>query len=154
MPAPVGWKTLELPNGTAKLAVPPEATLAPSDPGSVSAQVTSTSGDLVLYFNATPRQGDESQATWADFRLDHLADENGSAALRIESRTGMAFLGGQGSCVSDSYVTRTGGHQYREIACFVEGAHGGSVLVVAAPTSLYESHASVLEQAVDSYTAE
>ena len=151
--APAGWKTLALPDGSAVMSIPPEAAAAPSDPGSVSAEVDSPSGDLVLYLNATPKQGDEALATWPEFRLDHLSDENGKAATRMASRTGMTFLGGTGSCVSDFYETRAG-KRYREIACFIQGARGGSVLVAATPDAGWDSEAPLVQQAVDAYAAE
>lgn len=153
-PAPSGWKTLEIPDGTAKLSVPPGAIPTESDPGSVSAEARSPDGGLVLYFNATPRQGDESLDAWPEFRLDHLTDENGQQPTQEFSRTRMGFLGGTGSCVSDTYTARDGQHEYREIACYVEGSRGGSVLVVATPLTLWSANESVLEQAVDSYMAE
>jgi hypothetical protein len=136
------------------MSIPPEGIPKDSDAGSVSAEVRSASGDLELYLNATPRQGDESLATWPEFRLDHLADENGQPALKEFTRTGMGFLGGTGSCVSDTYTARDGTHEYREMACYVEGAPGGSVLVVARPLASGNADESLLEQAVDSYVAE
>ncbi|WP_336852527.1 hypothetical protein [Sinomonas albida] len=148
--APVGWKMFGLPDGTAALSVPPEAEPAQSDPGSVTAEVHSPSGELLLYFNATPKQGDETVAAWPEFRLDHLADENGSPAKQLSSRVGMAFLGGTGSCVEDTYTTRVG-HDYHELACFVEGASGGSVLVVAAPPQVWDRYSPLVQQAVDAY---
>ncbi len=156
-PAPGLWKVEELPDRTAKMSLPPEATPAQADPGSVSAEITSPSAGLLVYFNATPKQGDESVATWPEFRLDHLVDENGEPAQKLSSRTGMAFRGGQGSCVEDTYRTRDsegGTHDYREIACFVEGARGGSVLVVATPPQAWDAYSSVVQQAVDAYAAE
>ena len=65
----------------------------------------------------------------------------------------MAFRGGTGSCVADTYVTRIGAHEYREIACLVAGTRGSSV-VVAAPADSWDRYSPVLEQAVDSYAAE
>ncbi|WP_307967587.1 hypothetical protein [Sinomonas sp. ASV322] len=153
-PAPAGWNVAELPDGTAQLSTPPEAAPAESDPGSVTAETRSPGGELVAYFNATPEQGDEALATWPDFRLDHLQDENGEPAARGASRTGMAFRGGMGSCVEDTYRSRDRTHEYREIACFVEGKRGGSVLIVAAPVEGWDAARPTLEQAVDSYLAE
>ena len=151
--APAGWKTMELPDGTGVLAVPPDATPAESDPGSVSATVSSSTGELRIYLNATPRQGSESLDNWNTFRLDHLADENSSSPSKIAERTGLAFRGGTGSCVEDSYVTHVGNNRYREIACLVAGSKGSSVLIVAAPTDLWPLYGPVLEQAVNAYRA-
>jgi hypothetical protein len=152
-PAPEGWKTLELPDGTGVLAVPPDAAPAESDPGSVSATVSSSTGELRIYLNATPRQGSESLDTWNTFRLDHLADENSSPPTKIAERTGMAFRGGTGSCVDDSYRTRVANNRYREIACLVAGRKGSSVLIVAAPADSWPLYVPVLEQAVNAYRA-
>ncbi|WAH96933.1 hypothetical protein [Arthrobacter sp. MMS18-M83] len=153
-PAPAGWKTMELPDGTGVLSVPPDASPAESDPGSVSAAVTSSTGELRIYLNATPQQGSESLDNWNTFRLDHLADENSSSPTKIAERTGMAFRGGTGSCVDDSYVTHVGNNRYREIACFVAGSRGSSVLIVAAPADSWPLYGPVLQQAVNAYRAQ
>ena len=65
----------------------------------------------------------------------------------------MEFLGGTGSCVEDTYVTRIGAHKYREIACLVGGTRGGSVLVVAAPAESWDLYSPAVQQAVDAYRA-
>ena len=153
-PAPEGWTTMELPDGTAVLPLPPGATPMESDPGSVSAALTAPDGELLVYLNATPQQGEESQANWPAFRLDHLTGENAASAARISNRTAMMFRGGSGSCVADRYVTRIGAHEYREMACLVGGARGGSVLVVATAAESWDRYAPLLEQVVDSYRAE
>ncbi|WP_284752812.1 hypothetical protein [Arthrobacter sp. efr-133-R2A-120] len=152
-PAPAGWRTMDLPDGTGVLSVPPDASPAESDPGSVSATVSSSTGELRMYLNATPRQGSESLDNWSTFRLDHLADENSSPPTKIAERTGMAFRGGTGSCVEDSYVTRVGNNRYREMACLVAGSKGISVLIVAASADSWPLYGPVLEQAVNAYRA-
>lgn len=151
--APANWQTLTLPDGTATMAVPPEAAPEGGDAGTVTAEASAPDGGLRAYFNATPQQGAESLEGWARFRLDHLADENGQPATPLASRTGMAFLGGTGSCLEDTYTTRVGAHTYRELACFVEGSRGASVLIVAAPAESWDASAAMLERAVDSFTA-
>lgn len=145
---------MELPDGTGVLSIPPDAAPAESDPGSLSATATSSTGDLRIYLNATPRQGSESLDNWIAFRLDHLADENSSPPTKIADRNGMAFLGGTGSCVEDSYVTHVGNNRYREIACLVAGNKGSSVLIVAASADSWPLYGPVLERAVDAYRAE
>ena len=152
-PAPDGWTTMELPDGTAVLSVPPGAAPIESDTGSVSAALTAPDGGLLVYLNATPQQGEESQANWPAFRLDHLTGENAASATRISNRTAMMFGGGTGSCVADRYVTRIGAHEYREMACLVAGSRGGSVLVVATPAESWDRYTPLLEQVVDSYVA-
>ncbi|MFH5877639.1 hypothetical protein [Arthrobacter sp. NA-172] len=82
-----------------------------------------------------------------------MADENSSPPSQIAGLTGMAFRGGTGSCVDDSYVTHVGNNRYREIACLVSGSHGISVLIVAAPADSWALYSPVLEQAVNSYQA-
>lgn len=145
---------MELPKSTAVLSIPPGATPTPGDSGTVSATVTAPNGDLKIYLNATPQQGEESQSNWPGFRLAHLTGEHAASANRLAERAGMQFRGGLGSCVEDTYVTRIGGHKYREIACLVAGARGGSVLVAAAPAGAWDRYSHVLEQAVDAYTSE
>jgi hypothetical protein len=153
-PAPAGWKSMELPDGTGVLSVPPDASPAESDVGSVSAAITSSTGELRLYLNATPGEGSETLENWSTFRLDHLAEENSSSPTRITDRTSMAFRGGTGSCVEDSYVTHVGNNRYREIACLIGGSKGTSVLIVAAPADSWQLYRPVLEQAVNAYRAE
>ncbi|MEW1819623.1 hypothetical protein AB0323_02370 [Arthrobacter sp. NPDC080031] len=151
--APAGWRTMELPDGTGVLSVPSDAAPAESDPGSVSATVSSPTGELRIYLNATPRQGSESLDNWNAFRLDHLADENSWPPTKIAERSGMAFHGGTGSCVEDSYMTHVANNRYREIACLVAGSEGSSVLIVAAPADSWPLYSPVLEQAVNAYRA-
>lgn len=153
-PAPAGWQSLELPGGTAVLSVPPDAAPMPGDPGTVSARVIGPNGELRIYFNATPQEGAESLSNWAGFRLAHLTGEHAASATRLTDRAGMPFRGGTGSCVDDTYVTRIGGHKYREMACLVTGRRGGSVVVVAAPAASWDRIRAVVEQAVDAYVAE
>ncbi|GAA2144890.1 hypothetical protein GCM10009825_36880 [Arthrobacter humicola] len=145
---------MELPDATAVLSIPPDATPTAGDPGSVSATVTGTNGELRIYLNATPQQGDESQSNWPDFRLAHLTGENAASADRVSYRSGMPFRGGLGSCVEDTYVTRVGAHRYREIACLVAGSRGSSVVVAAAPAASWDLYRPVLEQAVNAYVSE
>lgn len=152
--APSGWQSMELPDRTAVLSVPPDATPMPGDPGSVSAVVTGPHGELRIYLNATPQQGAESATNWAGFRLAHLTGENAASATRLSYRARMPFRGGTGACVEDTYITRIGAHKYREMACLVTGSRGGSVLVVATPAPSWDRDRAVLEQAVDAYVAE
>ncbi|MFF2243541.1 hypothetical protein ACFVTM_05115 [Arthrobacter sp. NPDC058130] len=149
--APAGWQSMELPDATAVLSVPPDASPVPGDPGSVSATAKAPNGDLRIYLNATPQQGEESLSNWPEFRLAHLTGENAASANRLADRAGMPFRGGVGSCVEDTYVTRVGAHKYREIACLVAGSQGGSVLVAAAPADAWDQYSPVIEQAVDAY---
>jgi hypothetical protein len=45
-----------------------------------------------------------------------------------------------------------GANHYREIACFVQGAHGASVLVAATSAADWGSYAGLLEEVVNAYT--
>jgi len=148
---PAGWHFLELPDRTAALAYPPGASPVQSDPGTVAAGVTAPDGHLLIYLNATPRQGTESLANWRSFRIDHLRGEHAMQATLGASGEGLAFRGGTGSCVLDDYVTRIGAHHYREIACLVSGAAGSSVIVAATLASDWDHYRTTLEQAVESY---
>ncbi|MGO4804789.1 hypothetical protein AB4089_06630 [Arthrobacter sp. 2MCAF15] len=152
--APAGWQSLELPDATAVLSIPPDAIAVEGDPGTVSATATAPNGDLRIYLNATPQQGEESLSNWSEFRLAHLTGENAASANQLADRAGMPFRGGIGSCVEDTYVTRVGAHRYREIACLVAGSRGGSVLVAAAPADSWDLYSPVIEQAVDAYASE
>ncbi|HSS56075.1 MAG TPA: hypothetical protein VLK79_15620 [Gaiellales bacterium] len=150
-PAPASWPRISLPDGTATLAAPPSLVEIHGDPGTVSVGLPAASGDLV-YLNATPRQGAETLPDWAEFRIDHLRDENATTATIDAHAEHLTFLGGTGSCVLDDYVTRVGTHHYREIACLVQGAHAASVLIAATPTATWDRYQPVLEQAVNAYT--
>lgn len=149
--APAGWRAVELPGRAAVMAYPPGAAPVPSDPGTVAAGAGGPDGQVLIYLNATPRQGAESLANWKSFRLDHLKGEHASSAALDASVTGLVFRGGTGSCVIDHYMTRIGAHHYREIACLVSGRHGSSVIVAATPASVWFRYRTILEQAVDSY---
>ena len=65
---------------------------------------------------------------------------------------GLHFLGGRGTCLADDYVTRGKSNHYREIACYVVGAHGGSVVVAAALVSSWPRYLPEIEQAISSYS--
>ena len=150
-PAPKGWAQIALPSGAAVLSYPPGFQRASGDPGTLTAELRDRAGTITGYLNATPRQGNETRRNWPDFRVDHQRDEE--TAIHEEARMfGLAFRGGTGSCVIDHYVTPTKSHAYREIACFVVGRHGGSVIVAAAPPALWNTVGKQLEQALSAYT--
>lgn len=151
-PVPHGWHTADLPDGTGTLAYPPTARRMHADVDAVAAGTTA-GGTVVTYYNATPQQGAETPANWASFRVDHLTDDDARSATLDTAATGLAFRGGSGSCVLDHYTTRIGAHDYHEIACLVTGAHGSSVLVVAATAADWARKQATLEQAVASYAA-
>jgi hypothetical protein len=150
-PTPDSWHRVWLPDGTAVLSYPQSLRPLHGDKGTVTAGITTKSGFVVVYLNVTPRQGNETLRNWPDFRVQHLLGENASAATRAGQATGLEFRGGRGSCLLDSYTTKVGANHYREIACFVQGAHGASVLVAATAAADWGSYSGLLEKAVNAY---
>jgi hypothetical protein len=134
------------------LSYPPTLRPIAGDRDAVSVAQRSPSGAYLLYLNATPRQGDESLRHWAAFRLGLLRSGDASSGRRDAAATGLRFRGGTGSCVIDDYVTRIGAHHYQEIACLVQGRHGGSVIVATAPAARWSQARRLLEQAVAAYS--
>ena len=152
-PAPAGWHHAVLPGGQAVLAYPPAMHLITGDRGTVTAAQISRSGSYLLYLNATPRQDAESLRNWPRFRVNHLLDEEASAARLLAASRGLRFTGATGSCVLDTYVTRVKAHHYTELACLVQGHGGASVIVAAAPAADWSRAAAVLARAVGAYRA-
>jgi hypothetical protein len=150
-PAPAGWHQATLPGGGAVLSYPPSLRPGPGDQGTVTADLTTTSGRVLAFLNVTPRQGGETLANWATFRLGHLRDDDARSATLDSSATGLRFRGGTGSCVIDDYVSKVGANHYREIACYVQGAHQASVLIAAAPAADWGTYAGQLERAVSAF---
>jgi hypothetical protein len=150
-PAPVTWRRLTLPDGTAVLSYPPSLQPIAGDDDAVSVARRSRAGAYLLYLNATPRQGTENSQNWAAARLQNLRAEHATSARQDAAASGVPFLGGTGSCVLDDYVTKIGAHHYEELACLVQGRSGASVIVAAAPTAQWTRAASLLEQAVAAY---
>ena len=148
---PTGWRQAGLPDLTAVMAYPPSARPIQADPGAVAVAQRGAQGDFLLYLNATPRQGAESLANWATFRLAHQADEASSVSL-VAAATGLMFTRGRGSCVMDDYTSRHGPQAYREIACFVAGKRGSSVLVAATSREHWSAERATVQAAVESYT--
>lgn len=133
------------------LAYPASMHLVSGDAGTVSAARISSSGLYLLYLNVTPRQGAENLRNWVEFRLDHQREEETPAVRELAAQTGVRFLGGTGSCVTDAYVTKVHSNHYTEIACFVRGRTSATVIVAAAPTADWASAAPVLRRAVAGY---
>lgn len=149
--APAGWHLASMPNGTAVLTYPPVMRLIAGDKGEVSAARLSPSGAYLLYLNATPRQGAETLANWPAFRVRHQRQEDASAVRMLAASHGVRFLGGTGTCVVDSYVTRVRSNHYTEIACLVQGRTGASVIVAAAPSSGWARASGLLLRAIAAY---
>jgi len=149
--APPGWHQARLPDGTAVLAFPPSMHLIAGDVGEVSAARVSASGTFLLYLNSTPRQGAETLANWPVFRVRHQRKEDSVSVRMLAASHGVRFFGGTGTCVIDAYVTRVHANHFTELACFVQGQAGASVIVAAAPTARWASAAGLLFRAVEAY---
>jgi hypothetical protein len=148
-PPPAAWRMVQLPSGDAALPVPTGWRLIHGDRGTVSAAELDGTGTIVGYLNATPRQGDESPASWARFRAEHNADEGDSDVRALASGRGLRFRTGTGSCVEDTY--RTTARSYREIACLVQGRTASTVIVAAATPAMWPRIGPTLERAVSSF---
>src|SRR5262249_40179086 len=98
LPAPPGWHRALLPCGRAVPAYPPAMHLMTGDRGTLTAAQISRSGSYLLYLNATPRQGAESLQNWPRFRVNHLLDEDASAARLLAASRRVRFTGATGSC--------------------------------------------------------
>jgi hypothetical protein len=144
---PSSWSELRVPGSPARLPLPPGWRRASGDAGTRTAELEGPSGQIAGYLNATPRQGDETPASWPEFRPDHNRDEGDREVRLLASAPGLRFRGGTGSCVLDSYLT-TAGRRYREIACLVAGRSASTVVVAAAPPGRWATEAPVLERAV------
>lgn len=151
VPAPAGWLSLPLPNGTAVLSYPPTLRPVIGDSDAVSAARLSPGGGYLLYLNATPRQGGENLRNWAAYRLRVLRAEDASSAREDGAAIDLAFLGGTGSCVIDDYITRIGAQHFEELACLVQGRTGASVIVATAPAVRWAQSRPLLERAVAAY---
>ena len=149
--APAGWTRTALPNGTAVVSYPPALHPIAGDKGSISAAQLSPKGTFQLYLNATPRQGTETLAHWAAFRLRFLRADSAANAHLDAAAQRVRFRGGTGSCVIDNYTTRVGAHHFQEIACLVQGRHSGSVIVAAAPAASWAQTSSLLLRTVAAY---
>ena len=149
--APAGWPHLTLTNGTAVLSYPPSLRPVSGDADAASAAQVSPKGVFRLYLNATPRQGAEQLRGWAAFRLRLLTADDAASARELAAAQGVAFRGGTGSCVIDTYITRIGAHRYQEIACLVQGRTSASVVVAAAPAATWAQASPLLLRAVAAY---
>jgi len=89
-------------------------------------------------------------AGWAASRLRLLTADDAASARELAAAQGVAFRGGTGSCVIDTYVTRIGAHRYQEIACLVQGRASASV-VAAAPAATWAQASPLLLRAVAAY---
>jgi hypothetical protein len=151
--APREWTRARLPSGAAVLSFPAGLQRIHSDPGSITAVQRNPGGLFSIYLNATEREGNEELATWPTFRVRLLSEEAGRPSHEDGEVINVPFLGGTGSCVLDDYFSRVGAHHYKEIACYVEGPHGGSVVIASTFASMWAQKRSILEQAIAAYRA-
>jgi hypothetical protein len=149
-PPPVGWPTIRIPSGSA-VSYPPGWTPIHGDPGTATVALHGPRRQLVGYLNLTPRQGAETLANYAHFRVDHNGDEGDSSIRTLASATKRPFGSGHISCVQDSYATKTGA-RYIELACLVSGRTGVAV-VGAAPPRDWTRVSPLIQRAISTTTA-
>jgi hypothetical protein len=143
---PAGWRVVTIPTG-ATLSYPPGWRRQHSDPGTATAVLRTPGGTYRGYVNLTPRQGAETLANWASFRIEHDAEEGDRHVRRLATAGGLHFLDGHGSCVKDTYTTQTGA-PYIELACLVAGHRTESVIVAAAPPSEWANESGTLQRVI------
>lgn len=144
---PADWRVARIAGG-GELAYPPGWSRRRGDPGTATAVLLSSGGRFLGYLNLTPRQGGETLSNWPSFRVEHNREEGDHAVTRLAAATGLHFLSGHGSCVKDSYATRTGS-RFVEIACLVAGARATSVIVGAAPPAAWPRISGAIKRAID-----
>ena len=151
-PAPAGWRQASPAGRDAVLSYPASLATLAGDRGTVTVGLNSAAGAVLVYLNVTPRQGGETLRSWPAFRLAHLR-EDGDSAVRLDAASAtLPFRGGQGRCVLDDYTTKVHNNHYREIACFVRGARGASVLVAATRAVTWGHYGALLERVVNGFT--
>jgi hypothetical protein len=102
------------------------------------------------YLNVTPRDGAEHLHGWAAFRTDHNREEGDGHVTEVAAAEGLHFRAARGSCVIDDYISRVGGHAYREIACIVKGRRHSDVFIGAALRHDWTALRGTLERAASS----
>lgn len=151
-PAPPGWQRAGTLGGQATLFYPPGWTRIPGDRGTVTRALRDENGLIVGYLNATPREGTERLHGWAAFRTGHNREDGDRRVRQIAAAEGLPFHDARGSCVIDDYLSRVGGHAYREIACLVRGRHSTGVFIGAALTRDWPVLSGPLERAMAAFT--
>lgn len=146
---PAGWRSVHIPTG-ATVPYPPGWTPIHGDPGTATVALLGPKHQIVGYLNLTPRQGAETVANYAHFRVEHNGDEGDSGIRTLASATNRRFGGGRISCVQDSYVTKTGA-RYVELACLASGRSTVAVIGAAPPQS-WPRVAPLLQRAISSTT--
>jgi hypothetical protein len=130
---------------------PPSLVRIKNDSASVSVAEKDRRGRVLVYLNATPKEGNEERlGAWPTFRIQHNRGEDDRVSLHARA-VGLRFLGGKGSCVIDDYYTRVIVNHYEEIACFVQGRTSAAVIVAAALQSDWARAAPQLERAISAF---
>jgi hypothetical protein len=149
--APGDWRTVRIPNGAA-LHYPPRWQHAHGDAGTATVVLLDDRRRIEGYLNVTPRQGGETLANWASFRVSHNVQEGETAVSTEAVARGVRFRDAVGSCVRDRYQTVSRA-RYIEIACLVQGAASTSVVVAAAPPGAWTSISPSLYRALSAFSA-
>jgi hypothetical protein len=148
---PSGWPVARISDG-AVMPYPPGWSVVAGDRGTATAALLSADHRYLGYLNVTPRQGDETLAGWAAFRVHHNVQEGERDLQTLASRSAVRVRGGRGSCVEDAYKT-SAGTRYIEIACLISGPRTSAVVVGAAAPDSWARVAPKLEQAISAASA-
>ena len=150
-PAPTSFRYYHAVQNTVVVADPPKLKPLGGSDGSLSFAARGKGGAYFAFLDVTPQQGAESLTGWAAFRLALLRTDGATQIHEDAAANNLPFIGGTGACVIDDYVTQVGHKPFHEIACFVEGPHTGSVVVVATPPKSWASYAVPLERVISAY---
>ena len=89
-PAPAGWPTVPIPSGAA-VSYPPGWSRIHGDPGTATVVLLGSGHQILGYLNVTPRQGPETLANFAHFRVDHNGDEGDHGITTLAATTKRRF---------------------------------------------------------------
>jgi len=145
-PPPAGWRRARITTG-AVLAYPQGWRTIGGDLGTATAGLRDARGRYLGYLNSTPRQGGETLADWASFRVAHQHEEGERDVQRLRAARDLPFGGGRASCVQDAYTTVIGA-RYIELACLVRGSRASTVVVGAALQRSWPAQRATLERAI------
>ncbi len=145
-PPPAAWRRARIETG-AVLAYPPGWRTIGGDLGTATAGLRDARGRYLGYLNLTPRQGGETLADWASFRVAHQHEEGERDVQRLRAARDLPFGAGRASCVQDAYTTVIGA-RYVELACLVRGSRASTVVVGAALQSAWSAQRATLERAI------
>lgn len=148
---PASWEIATLPTG-ASMALPPGWGLIPGDRGTLSAALLGAHKAFLGYLNLTPRQGDETIADWASFRVQHNAEEGDGDVVTLAATTDQPVGNARWSCVQDTYATMAG-TRYVELACLVAGPRTSVVVVGASSRKEWPRISAVIARAILSVRA-